>query len=269
MAAGTYNFPFSFEVPSDSKIPPSLEEENGSIRYFLASKICCFSDKLTDKKKIPIKILPKIDVNEAKYNEPIKISGSKTLCCFCCAEDPIEYEIEAPRRAYAPGDHMELKARINNKSSKIVKGFNIELREETIYYVGDKTYLTTCSTKITELASESGDIPPRTEYSKTFNIVIPQAGPSFGIEVGKAIMKTCWVDVHIIIYEIHTPFLPSSPIIIGTIPFNGPTAASSSSSSAANEKAEIAAAMEKAGDVALPATQDDNSEPEYHTKDGN
>ena len=234
MAAGTYNLPFKFEIPGDAKLPPSFESGDGHIRYFLTSKICRPGIKLNDKKKVPINIVPRIDVNEAEYNEPVKIDDTKTLCCCCCADGPIKVDFEAPRKAYTPGDHVDIKVSIDNKSSKVLPGFSIVIREKTSLYTGMAKFYSVHTSKIIDVAVFKEDISPNSEFSKTVSVVIPQAGPTFDLDVGKAIRNLFLIGVAVKIHGFHSSICALSPVVLGTVPYNGPSSSSSSSSSSGN-----------------------------------
>lgn len=262
MLPGAYDLPFSFDIPGDCPIPPSHEARVGSVRYYLTSKIRRPGIKLNDTKKVIITLIPKVETNKPEYDAATKVSDSKTLCCCCCADGPIKVDFEAPRRACAPGDHMEVKVDIDNKSSKSFQTFEIVLREDITYYAGFRMNHTQHYTNNINVTTYTEAITAMGEFSKKIDIVIPQAGPSFGIEVGKAIKRSYALGVFIKIPGPHASACICAPIILGTTPSNASAAPAASSSSSAA----AAAPAPGAGDVALPAAQDDNSEPDYLTK---
>ena len=268
MPAGSYDFPFSFEVPGDCPVPPSLESRIGTIRYYLSSKIDRPGIKIDNKKRLRLELIPKVETNKPEYAADTKITDDKTLCCCCCADGPIKVDFEAPVRACAPGDHMEVKVNIDNKSSKSFTGYSIVLREDTTYYAGFHMNHTQRYTNTINVTTETENILPTTEFSKKINVVIPQAGPTFDINVGKAIKRFYSMGVFIKVPGPHKSICICAPMILGTVPRNASAASSSSSSSSSSNAAQPAAAAAKdaAGDVSVPAGPDSGSEPDYLTK---
>lgn len=223
MPAGAYVFPFRFVIPPHLPIPPSFERRNGWIRYWIISKIHRPGLKFCEDKKISIVIVPRLDVNRPEFNKPIVIADSKTLGVLWWSEGPVNARIEVPRSALTPGDRCEVVVKISNKSETELSGFAVRLRSHVVYYAG---LFKTCSLNEHEnvlVASSSDPIPPQSNVSKRVTFIVPsKLGPTFDLEAGKAIKRSYTINLDVSIPGLHFDMCMSSPIVIGTIPYNPP-----------------------------------------------
>lgn len=230
MPAGAYNFPFRFDIPEDTVLPPSLEKGIGCVRYEIVSKIHRSGLKPCDKKKAPVMIVPNVDVNNPEYDQPATATESDTLACCCCADGPIDVTVEIPRKAWAPGDQFSLRVDIDNKSEKHLYGFSVVLREDYTYYSGYKRSRSKKTSEKIPAASCPVIVPPRSRVSERVDVTVPHAGPTFSLDVGRAIQRLCSFMVVIRVPGIHFDICPEIPVTIGSVPYSGPPPFISSSS---------------------------------------
>ena len=115
LAAGKYEFPFKFRLPSDMTLPTSCEGENGYIRYSLLSRIkrSWRFDHTTTK---GITVNERVDVNQLT----MPVSKSKELipeCCNCWsfASGSITLSISTDRAGYCPGESIGISAVTENQ----------------------------------------------------------------------------------------------------------------------------------------------------------
>ena len=273
LQAGTYNFPFRFEISGDSSIPPSLESDLGYIRYYLVSTIRRPGIKINDRKRLPIVLIPKVETNKSEYDIPSNVSDVETLCCCCCADGPIKVDVEVSRKACAPGDNVDISVNINNRSSKSLPWLSVVLHEEMTYLSGMNKSMRKRCCRDTPILTHNEVVAPNATFSKVLNVVIPRVGPSFDFAVGKAIQRLYSLGVGVKIPGPHVGLCPYAPFVIGTVSCNGksrvapPAAASSSSSSSSVPGGDIARHQGPvSGDVAVPGMQDGSSGPDYLTK---
>ena len=270
LPAGSYNFPFSFVIPSDSPTPPSFDGPYGHIRYLLTAKFDRPGIKIDDKARLPITIFPRVDTN-AMAVERVSASIEKTLCCCCCADGPIKVSVDTPRKAFSPGDQFDIKVDIDNNSKKVLDGFVLQVSEIVTYRAGFKLCQKTYSTKNVEVVAQKEPINPNSTFTKTLNVIIPPTVPSFPLSVGKAIEVRHELRAYLLLSGPHVATFAPVQVLVGTVPSHAAQSTSSSSSSSAAPAVAAAAPAKDAsvpasapGDAALPA--DNNSEPDYITK---
>ena len=212
LAAGRYEFPFQFLLPSDMTLPTSYEGENGYIRYSLLSRIkrSWRFDHTTTR---GITVNEHVDVNQLI----MPVSRSKELIPDCCcpfASGSITLSITTDRAGYCPGESIGISAVIENHSSKRVSFIEAYLRKVVVY-------------RAMGYSSREGKIFPRVKGPGVepgvtadwrIQLPIPATVPS---------IKSCRVlevkyELYVVLCIRHVNGVNLRvPITIGNIPFKG------------------------------------------------
>ena len=133
IAAGKYQFPFKFQLPSDLVLPTSFEgQQYGYIRYSLTSRMqrpWKFDHVAT--KAITINEL--IDINTPRLTAPLSSSNEKTLCCLCCTSGPISLDVSIDRAGYCPGESVAISTAAENHSNRRVTAVRATLMQTVVY----------------------------------------------------------------------------------------------------------------------------------------
>ena len=59
--------------------------------------------------------------------QPINSTDTDTVGCCCCAEGPVVSEFKLERSGYVPGEFINIRAEIDNRTSKQMSGSRVEL----------------------------------------------------------------------------------------------------------------------------------------------
>ena len=221
MPAGEYVYPFKFTFPGNQPLPPSLEGRySGTIKYRVESKIHRPGLKLCDTKRVPIIFVPKLDVNNPEYDQPVIVSESKVMKSLVRKNGPINATMTVPRKAWAPGDRFEIKLDIFNNSSKVLDGFATVLR--THYTILSDLNKSESEKSIRDIPIETFPdiIPPMGTLSKKISVTIPPAEQTIPMELGRAMERLYSVGVIIEVPGLHSNLTLLVPVVIGTIPYN-------------------------------------------------
>ncbi|XP_013378681.1 arrestin domain-containing protein 2 isoform X2 [Lingula anatina] len=129
LSAGTHDFPFSYELPSD--LPCSFTSQHGRISYS-ASAILWMPNNMKLKTTAPLLILKDLDLSM----EPFVLDGIKDAkdvswetACFtcrlmkCCAK--------TDRNGFVPGEVIRVWVQVDNLTSTrvYVRGLSVELKQ--------------------------------------------------------------------------------------------------------------------------------------------
>ncbi|XP_069138381.1 arrestin domain-containing protein 17-like [Argopecten irradians] len=116
---GVYALNVKFNIPTD--IMPSFESNRGFIRYYLSVR------GIVDEKPIilflqKIKIVVPIDLSKDPENMvPLRFIEHQDVVACCCSAGKLLGRLEIDRRAYIPGEHIEVKGMITNHTKKKMK----------------------------------------------------------------------------------------------------------------------------------------------------
>lgn len=223
MPAGTYIFPFRFDIPPDSRLPPTFDRRaSGWIQYLVESRICPAGIGFTETKRVPITLFPKLDVNQPQYNQPVVVSGSKEVGYFWQKDGTISTSLEVPRSAWVPGDKFEVSVSIFNDTNKTLTGYATGLREHVVYYSDITRKKSMNDKKDIPIESFRDPIPPMSTLSRRISVTIPPSiGPSFDPDVGRTLQRMYSIIFVVKLPGLHFDFPIYAPIVIGTVPYNG------------------------------------------------
>ena len=108
LEAGNYSHQFQFVLPP--VLPTSIEHHNGHIRYSIVGTIDIpWSFNRNCEKRISV--IGHVDLNTIPaLGEPAKATQSKTMCCFCCASEPIIMTLTTRKSGYVAGETVHAEA---------------------------------------------------------------------------------------------------------------------------------------------------------------
>ncbi|XP_055375284.1 arrestin domain-containing protein 17-like [Condylostylus longicornis] len=216
LPAGRYLFTFAGFIPPN--VPSSINGSLGQVRYEVVATI----DRplrYDNVFKQPFTVLAPLDLNlNHAYSMPMDKKEEKTfLCGLCCGNnDPILITVAIPFSGYAPGQKINFKMNIENKSNTDVSESKIKLM---------KTIKFSCRTPKTKerlnnikICDKRIDGVPKQE-SKELNdfLEIPSTVPST-LETCSIIHVTYTVMVVVKFSGIHQNVEINFPITIGTVP---------------------------------------------------
>ena len=221
LAAGRYEFPFKFQLPSNLVLPTSFESFTGYIRYSLSSTISR-SWKFNHTTKRAITINEIVDINGPHFATQLSSSNEKTLCCLCCASGPISLSVTTDRAGYCPGESIAISTEAENHSNRRVTSARATLRRIAVYYARGHSR---SHTQIVQRIAGPGIEPGATSNWSNELLPIPATVPCIN---SCRILKVSYIlDVTLDLpraFDLHV----SIPVTIGNVPFRGgqqPTAA--------------------------------------------
>ena len=132
LTSGRYEFPFKFQLASDTILPTSFESDNGYIRYSLLARIHR-SWKFDHTTTRAITVNEIVDINTGHLTVPLSISDEKTICCLCCASKPISLSVKTDRGGYCPGESIALIMEVENHSNKRITSVEVCLKQMVVY----------------------------------------------------------------------------------------------------------------------------------------
>ena len=131
LAAGKYEFPFKFQLPSNLVLPTSFESHTGYIRYSLLARISR-SWKFDHTTTRAITVSEIVDINTAQLIVPLSRSNEKTLCYLCCASGPLSLVAKTDRGGYCPGESIAISTEGENHSNRRVTAVHATLKQVTV-----------------------------------------------------------------------------------------------------------------------------------------
>ena len=132
-AAGRYEFPFNFQVPSTTVLPSSFEGSNGYIRYALLARILKQSWKSYQVATV-INVNEVININTAQLTTPLLRAGEKTLSCLCYTSGTISVTVKTDKGGYHPGESIALYIATVNHSNRRITRIQATLIQVVVYY---------------------------------------------------------------------------------------------------------------------------------------
>uniref|UniRef100_A0AC34GT54 Arrestin C-terminal-like domain-containing protein n=1 Tax=Panagrolaimus sp. ES5 TaxID=591445 RepID=A0AC34GT54_9BILA len=109
---GNHEYPFEFTIPEDA--PPSMDEGQGKVRYFIKASVET-PWTIKSEAKAEFIVLPYLNLNAySKLDEPrtSKIEKSRLL-----SSNHITATVSIPKTGYAPGEVIPVKLEILNQTS--------------------------------------------------------------------------------------------------------------------------------------------------------
>ena len=213
-AAGRYEFPFKFQLPSGLVLPTSFESNTGYIRYSLLARISR-SWKFDHTTTRAITVHEIVDINTAQWIAPLSSSNEKTLCCLCCASGPISLSAKTDRGGYCPGESIAISIEADNHTNRRITYVQATLKRVVVYYARGGSHT---SSKIIQKIEASGIESGTTSNWSNELLPIPATVPSINscriLNLSYVLTVTLdiprAVDLHVTI-----------PITIGNVPFRG------------------------------------------------
>ena len=214
LAAGRYEFPFKFQLPSDLVLPTSFESRIGYIRYSLLARISR-SWKFDHTTTRAITVNEIVDVNTAQLTSSLSSSNEKTLCCLCCASGPLTLSAKTDRGGYCPGESIAVSTEAENHSNRRVTSVRATLKRIVVYYARGRSRI---SGKIIQRIEGPGIEPGATSNWGNELLPIPATVPSISscrvLNLSYVLTVTLGIpraiDIHVTI-----------PITVGNVPFKG------------------------------------------------
>ncbi|XP_043920079.1 arrestin domain-containing protein 3-like [Protopterus annectens] len=116
--AGQHEFPFSFQLPAVPLVP-SFKGEHGAVRYWIRAKL--HRPWRTSTQEIAeFTIFQHVDVNQPELLKPLIETKQKSVGCLCCVSGPVSLSVRIARKAYTPGETIQIFAEIQNSSTRKV-----------------------------------------------------------------------------------------------------------------------------------------------------
>ena len=189
-----YNWPFRFEIPPN--VPCSFEGSVGHIRYELQGRISTGLLKFDQVAEVRIPVQQLVSITDPRLLQPQRQETQKTLCCLCCASQPIILNVSVPKTGFCIGESFPLHVSIENGSTRRIT-INAVIGQQVLYTAeghhnwGKKTLICVGSDQIEPRATREWDptiqVPPaeivhesacrniKVTYSLTVTARIPRA----------------------------------------------------------------------------------------------
>ena len=214
LAAGRYEFPFKFQLPSNLVLPTSFESHTGYIRYSLLARISR-SWKFDHTTTRAITVNEIIDINTPQLTASLSSSNEKTLCCLCCTSGPISLSVKTDRGGYCPGESIAISTEAENHSNRRVTTVRATLKQVAIYYARGHSRV---HNQIIQRIEGPGIEPGATSNWSHELLPIPATVPSISscriLNLSYVLTVTLGIpraiDLHVAI-----------PVTIGNVPFRG------------------------------------------------
>ena len=212
LAAGKYEYPFKFQLPSDPVLPTSFESPNGYIRYVLTATISR-SWKYTTK--VAISVNEVVDINTPQLTTAFSSSNEKTTCCLCCASGPISLSVTTDRAGYCPGESIAISTEAENHSNRRITVVRASLKQKASYYAEGNSC---SSTKIIQRIEGPGLAARSTSSWSNELLPIPAISPTIGS--CRILQLSYYLTVTLVVQgtiDLHVTI----PVTIGNVPFRG------------------------------------------------
>ena len=214
LAAGRYEYPFKFQLPSNLVLPTSFESHGGYIRYSLLARIHR-SWKFDHTTTRAITINEVVDINAPQLTVPLSSSNEKTLCCLCCASGPISLSVTIDRGGYCPGESIAISTEAENHSNRRITAVRASLKQTVTYYAIGKQKQ---ESNVIQRIEGPGVNPDSSSNWNNELLPIPATVPSINscrvLSLSYTLIVTLdipnAIDLHVII-----------PVVIGNVPFKG------------------------------------------------
>ena len=220
LSTGQHTFPFSIILPSNDRIPSSLEARDGKIRYTLEAKLIRGIDKEIEVAVAytRISVQNRVDINRSDLLVPRSAQKESTAGCFCIGKGLLSVTATIPRSGYCFGiDTIPVKVQVEPGLRQQVDSITVSLIQRVQCYTQEQL-----SVSHNVISMETNIQMPRKGVSFTWNtppLFIPNTvdltltncdivrlGYFIRVEFTSKCMDTQHVDI---------------PVIIGNVPFTG------------------------------------------------
>lgn len=181
LAPGPHSLPFRFDIPRS--VPSSFEGRDGNIRYTLMTKAITGLLSFNKSAEITVPIQEMVDVSIPSLLQPARDELRKTVCCLCCASQPIVLTIALPKTGFLLGESLQLHTSIENGSNRNVTITASIIQQITYYAQGNQR-----SSSI-QLVVRSFQIEQRATQNWDPAIEIPTAGVDIITSCGNIAVK--------------------------------------------------------------------------------
>jgi len=131
MKKGRYEWPFSVRLPT--YIPATFEGQYGKVQYWAKVAIDQPWKKDTEIQKF-FTVQGTLDLNtEGDAKKPVDNTHEIMVGTMCCKSGPVTGTISLQKRGFVSGQNVPFIARINNKSSKMVRDIHVTLVQQVTY----------------------------------------------------------------------------------------------------------------------------------------
>ena len=131
LAPGQYSWPFRFDIPPTA--PSAFEGTVGNIRYSLVGRIGTGLLKFDLTVEVRVPVLQLVKISDPRLLEPLRQEVQKTLCCLCCASQPIVLTVAVPKSGFCVGESFQLHVSLENGSGRRVSVF-ADIIQNVVYY---------------------------------------------------------------------------------------------------------------------------------------
>eukprot|EP00002_Diphylleia_rotans_P018368 TRINITY_DN3559_c0_g1_i1.p1 TRINITY_DN3559_c0_g1~~TRINITY_DN3559_c0_g1_i1.p1 ORF type:complete len:347 (+),score=82.38 TRINITY_DN3559_c0_g1_i1:69-1109(+) len=166
---GDHYFPFQFRLPDTPDLPPSMSISDCSIQYRISSKID-LAWQIDPTAYVDLRVTGFYNADDTKYGEPVTGEDMKTICCMCCASDPITCRMTLPRGSLILGESMRAALYVTNGSDKEIKSVFIELRRKVSYKAKGYSEVRNIDEKLAEYPSKIDPFTRDLEFFIDFRI---------------------------------------------------------------------------------------------------
>ncbi|KAJ8913707.1 hypothetical protein NQ315_007424 [Exocentrus adspersus] len=130
LGPGTFEYPFTFQLPSGSLLN-SYHGPYGGIRYTVDAKVDIpFAPDYTDKKEITV--FHPVDLNKENYQgywAPAKYSVSKLVSSWCCCvSGSVTMDVYLEKRCFVPGEQLRVQVHVTNQSDTDVDEVSAKIK---------------------------------------------------------------------------------------------------------------------------------------------
>ena len=143
LPAGTYQFPFSFQLVGNQyssvswrPIPSSYADKVGEIKYIVEARVVNRGFLKKDHiHRSEILVKGWIDVNRPDFLKQKSVEVQGTLCCWCCESEPIIIRVNIPRIGYyiQQGNSIPVTVSVENQTDRRIEGETLTLRKKVNY----------------------------------------------------------------------------------------------------------------------------------------
>ena len=216
LAAGRYEFPFNFQLPSNRVLPMSFESQNGYIRYSLLARIhhsrqSPFKRDHTIIRGITVDEI--VDINTTQLTAPLLCSNEKTLCCLCCTSGPISLSVITDRGGYCLGESISISVEVENHSNRRITSVRAALKQMVTCYARGRCHV---HNQIIKRIKGPGIEPGATSNWSNELLPIPVTVPSISC---CRILKLSYVLTVTLDIPHVNDFHVAIPITVGNVPF--------------------------------------------------
>jgi hypothetical protein len=128
---GQYSWPFNFNIPPT--VPSSFEGSVGNIRYSIVATIVTGMLKFNHNVEVLIPVLQLVQITDPRLLQPVRQEVQKTVCCLCCASQPIVLSVATPKTGFCLGESFQLHVSVENGSNRQVS-ISAVLKQSITYY---------------------------------------------------------------------------------------------------------------------------------------